>query len=783
LALCLKALVFFIVFCAVFWLALGFFPDPLEEGQRWDWTTRVTDRNGRVLREFLSPSAARRDFVPLKRISPYLREAALAAEDKRFFWHPGFDPLAALRAAKLNLERGAIVSGGSTITMQLARLSLGLSPGPRTFRRKLKETWLALLIERRHSKDEILEAWLNIVPAGRLTSGFEAASRLYLGKSAQVLSPAEAAFLAALPRSPGSLDPYRYPERIAKRRSVILQRLRDRGVITEEARARAELEPLSLNTAPPPWLAPHFVSYVARSLPERPPEAVRTTLDSGLQEGLERLARAAVADYGAQGLEQVSVIVLSLPEMEVLAWVGSGDFWNSRDGQLDGVLAPRQPGSALKPFIYAQAFDSGRAWPSLLLSDAPKGFASENEVFSPKNYSGEFSPPVSARVALASSLNLPAVNLAGELGVRAVLENLRSLGLESLTQEHGYYGLGIALGDGEVSLHSLAAAYGALARGGVLSQPVFILPEVGAAGGAGAKAAAGKAGDGAKAAAGGEGGQAGNGAGAGTGSGKRAASGAGAAPARRVLSEEAAFLITDILGDPRARARGFGRSGVLDTPYPSAVKTGTSSNFRDNWCIGYTDKYVVGVWAGNFDARPMTRISGVTGAGQLWRRAMDILAERSPPQRPEPPPGVISVPICPVSGLPAGPDCPGAAWEWFLAKFPLPPQCEHSDMRSFPVLGEERAFRLISPMAREIYAWDPGLPPERQQLRALAQSVPEVSEIVWYLNGEELARARTEGYSRASLALPLERGAHLLEVVGLRDNGEPLRDQARYSVR
>ncbi|MDR2404875.1 MAG: penicillin-binding protein 1C [Deltaproteobacteria bacterium] len=724
----------------LFYLVLGLFPDPLEEGAGWDWTKRVTDRHGRVLKEYLSPSMSKRDFVALSRISPHLKEAIITAEDKRFYYHPGFDPLAVMRAAKINLSRGAIVSGGSTITMQLARLTLGLSPGPRTFTRKLKETWLALLIERHHTKDEILESYLNLVPTGRLTVGVEAAARLYLGKGADTLSPAEAAFLAAIPASPGSLDPYRHFDRTIKRRNEILKRMEERGYLDPEAATRAQAESLSLNYSPPPYLAPHFVSYVTRYLPHEPSESLRSTLDLELQERLEALASESVESYREMGLEQVSILVMSLPEREVLAWVGSGDFFNQKDGQLDGVLAPRQPGSALKPFIYAMAFDRGNIYPSSRLSDAPVDYVGTGEVFSPRNYSGDFTQPVSARVALASSLNIPAVNLASELGVDAVLDNLRTIGLDSLDQDHEHYGLGLALGDGEVNLLSLTTAYAMLADGGVLAPPIYFLKPLSPKSDFPFKK-------------------------------------------KNVLSPTAAFVVSDILADDQARKLGFGYNGILNTPYPSSVKTGTSSNFRDNWCVGYTDKYVVGVWAGNFAAQPMTRISGVTGAGQLWREAMDILTKDSPPKPLKVPKGVKAVAICPISGLPAGPDCPNTLMEYFLEKIPLPPSCDHHKMQDLLVLGEQPGFRLLTPITREIYAYDPGLPPEQQRLRALTQSVPEVTELVWILNGHELERTKTQGYSRRSIFLPLEKGANQLQVLGLREFGEPLRTEARYSVK
>jgi penicillin-binding protein 1C len=722
---------------------LGRLPDPLAAGGGWDWTVRLTDRRGEVLREHVSPSLGRRDLTPLSGFSGRLVDAVLAAEDKRFFSHPGVDPAALARAAWTDLRAGRIVSGGSTITMQLARLTMGLSPGPRTLGRKIRETFLALLIERHHTKGEILESYLNLAPTSGGTAGFAAAAEHFLGKPPAVLSPAEAALLAALPAAPGRLNPFRGPGPALSRRDRILDGMLALGTLSAEEHARAVAEPLRLSRKAPPFLAPHFAQRARDLFPDPPPGTVRSTLDLPLQLEVERMARETVERYRGQGLEQVAVAVLSLPGREILAWVGSGDFHNPRDGQLDGVSAPRQPGSALKPFIYAMAFERGILSPSSLMSDEPADFPGWDGVFSPRNYSGGFSPPVTARTALGSSLNVPAVNLTDALGVPRVLAGLRGLGLGTLVRDHDFYGLGISLGGGEVSLIDLLSAYAALADSGVWKAPVALLEP-------------------------------------------RRALGGGPGEARRVFSPEAAFLVRDILSDDRARILGFGEGGVLATRYPSAVKTGTSTNFRDNFCLGFTDRFAVGVWAGNFQARPMARVSGVTGAGELWRRISDHLAERDPPgPLPAPPPGVTLERVCPVSGLPAGPSCPNTVRDWFIRGRPLPARCEHDrmDPATVPVLGRELRFALLRPATREVYSLDPGARPPEGSLNALVQSVPGVEVLVFVLNGREVGRRSVDGFARASLTIPLVRGRNSLEVRGLRGGRAPLSDRAVYTVR
>ncbi|UQZ90320.1 penicillin-binding protein 1C [Deltaproteobacteria bacterium Smac51] len=714
------------------WVFLGFFQNPLAEPGSWDWTVRVTDREGRLLKEFLPPGPARREALALEDFSPGLVKAVLAAEDKRFFSHPGVDPLAMIRAAGLNIRNGRIVSGGSTITMQLARMGRGLYPGPRTAGRKIREMWWALLIERHNSKEVILTEYLNRAPCGNLTEGFGAAARFYLNKPAADLSFSESAFLAALPASPGALNPYKDPRPALARRAVILERMAALGSISVEELARARVEPLNLNKLGSTFNAPHFVNRIRRDFGPEPPEVITTTLDLELQRKLEGLAEDTVENFRHLGLSQAAVVVMNLPKREVLAWVGSADFFNTPDGQNDGVTALRQPGSALKPFLYAVALEEGVITPASLLDDRPADFRALSGSFSPANYSGTFHGPVSARLALASSLNLPAVRLASAVGVSVLLDRFRALGLDSLNREADYYGLGLVLGGGEVDLLSLTGAYAALADGGRLLPPVTFF-------------SAGRE---------------------------------GLSRARQVFEPGTAFIISDILRDDRARATGFGPRGVLATPYPSSVKTGTSKNFRDNWCIGYTGDFVVGVWAGNFDADPMEKVSGVTGAGTLWRLAADLLAEAYPPDRFQPGPDILARKVCPASGLLAGPECPNTMREFFLAGRPLPHICRHAALNletyAAPVIGEETAFGLIRPLNGEEYAFDPGLAEEVQHIKSLARSVPGVDELVWRLNGREIGRSKVSGSELKTCLVPVIRGRMALELAGF-SNGREVR--------
>jgi penicillin-binding protein 1C len=690
----------------------------------------------------------RRENRLLSEFSPNLIEAVIVTEDKRFRYHLGVDPLAAARAMAQNLTHWRVVSGASTITMQLARLSLGLSPGPRTFTRKAREVYLALAIERHHTKDEILALYLNSAPVGGPNVGFQAAAQAWLGKSAASLSPAEAAFLAGLPARPGKPGPSPSPKSLA-RKNMILSRLAKRGYLSPEALGRAQAEPLILTGFTAAFLAPHFTNRVAKSLPDLPPQKVATTLDMDLQERVERLAELTVERYKSQGLSQVAVVVMSLPEREVLAYVGSADFFDPTDGQIDGVAEPRQPGSALKPFIYALGLETGAISASSLINDAPVDFVIRDGSYSPRNYSGASHGPVQARLALASSLNVPAINLTNHLGVENVLARLKKLGLASLDREADHYGLGLALGGGEVTLLELTTAYAALADGGRLKAPALTLQ-------------ASRTND----------------------------------PGLKVIDPAVAFIISDMLSDDPARSTGFGRNGPLDTPYRSSVKTGTSKNFRDNWCLGYTDGFAVGVWAGNFQNRPMGHVSGVTGAGHLWREVTDILAEMRPPAPViAVPPGVSRLPVCPISGLPAGPDCPNFRMEYFLKAAINGPQCLHGHMNligadfphpgpgDVPVVGLKTHFGLLDPKSGEIFAWDPGIPERFQAIRATIQTTPELDELIVSHNGQQISRSRIDGASKARVEIPLSRGRQLLEVTGLRDGRTVATDRAIFFVK
>ncbi|MCS6774142.1 MAG: PBP1A family penicillin-binding protein [Thermoflexales bacterium] len=614
-------------------------------------STRILDRHGRLLFEIFDPrtvDAGRRTPVPLERIPVHLRNATVAVEDANFYTHPGVDLVGVLRALWINLRGGEVLAGGSTITQQLARIML-LSPeerAQRTVLRKLRESLLAWQISQRFTKDKVLELYLNEAYYGNLAYGVEAAAQAYFGRSVSTLSLAECALLAGLTQAPAHYDPFAQPELARQRQKVVLDLMVRQGMISEQEAREAASAPLRFAPAPYRIRAPHFVNYVRAWLERefgteavlRGGLVVTTTLDLALQDAARDAMRAHLArlnspldsPFGARA-DNAAVVVLDPQTGEILAMVGSPDFFNAAiSGALNATLALRQPGSAIKPVTYAAAFSRVPGFTAATpIFDVRTAFPTrEGLPYVPVNYDFRHRGPISAREALATSNNVAAVSVLQRVGLSETLALAHAMGLESLKNVERY-GLALTLGGGEVRLLELSAAYAAFANGGhrVVS---FAVREVRNAQGAVLLRREGGLGE-------------------------------------RVLDPRVAWLVSDILADPMARAPTFGEVSVLNLSRRAAVKTGTTTDFRDNWTIGYTPQRVVGVWVGNADGRPMPGVSGVSGAGPIWREVMEI-AHRSLPERwLERPAGLVRREVCALSGLLPTPDCPHTRLEWFIA--------------------------------------------------------------------------------------------------------------------
>lgn len=547
------------------------FPPPLPGGSA-PKAQVVVARDGTPLRAFPDRAHIWRHPVQLAEVSPRYLEALVAYEDRSFWWHPGANPWALLRAGAHWLEHGRVISGGSTLTMQVARL---LEPMPRTPVGKLRQVARALQLELRCSKREILEIYLSLAPMGGILEGVEAASRAYLGKPAQRLTAAEAALLTVLPQAPSRLRPDRYPQRARSARDKVLERMESRWGAATVADARRE--PVIAQTVREPLLAPLFAERLRRLQPGV--ARIESTLDAGMQQTVEQLLSSRLAVLPPR--VSMAALVVDNGTLEVRAYAGSADFADeARFAHVDMVQAARSPGSALKPFLYGLALDEGLIHSESLLADVPQSFAG----YQPGNFQANFSGPVSASEALQKSLNVPAVEVLERLGPQRFVSLLRRGGLKLELPRGTEPNLSVILGGAAVRLEGLVGAYTALARGGISGRPRF-LPD---------------------------------------------------APREeaRMMSEGAAFIIRDVLesGGPLARQV----EGGVGTRRGIAWKTGTSFGFRDAWAIGVSDGFTVGIWVGRPDGTPNPGFFGANIAAPLLVDIFSVIDNSPPPARIQP---------------------------------------------------------------------------------------------------------------------------------------------------
>jgi 1A family penicillin-binding protein len=707
--------------------------------------TRILDRNGRLLYELPDPLSGRHRPVPLDEIPLALRQATIAVEDRSFYSNPGIDPRGILRAAWTNLRSGGIVAGGSTITQQLARNFL-LDPQltqQRSLTRKLREAVLALKLTASYPKDEILALYLNQSYYGGLAYGAEAAAQHFFGKPVRDLDLAESALLAGLPQAPSRYDPVSNQPAAIARQAEVLDAMARAGFITSEQAKAARAEQLQFASSQAAIQAPHFVHYVLDQLAAqfnadtvaRGGLTVTTTLDADLQAASQSILRRQIETLGLpqngepdHRVRNGAVIVLDPGDGAILTMVGSPDFGDAgNQGQVNATLALRQPGSAIKPLTYAAALEQG--WtPASTILDVPTAFTTrEGRPYTPQNYDRAFHGPLSLREALATSSNVAAVQVLDSIGVPALLDIAARLGITTLQDDSSRFGLALTLGGGEVTPLELTAAYGAFANGGRRVTPYAIIA-ISAVGGSTAQENIGtkEQGDGEQRTKNKEQRNKGT---ENKGTKEPVARWAhkknqdtrrilgaenqepGTRNSNQAISPQVAYLISDILSDRYARMRAFGEVSALDIDRPAAAKTGTTSDWRDNWTIGYTPDRVVGVWVGNADGQPMENISGVTGAGPVWHDVM-LVAHRGLPARPfKQPAGIVEVQICAEGGKLPSPVCPGAKLERFVAGTQ---PTEPDDTHVVFAIDPEHDCRAPA-----------GYPPERTVLRSYRRLPPE----------------------------------------------------------
>lgn len=581
----------------------------------------LLDRHGAFIAE-LADEGQDYGYWPVKELPPRVVAAALALEDKRFGSHPGVDPLAAGRALYQNMTHGRRVSGASTIAMQVARL---LDPGERNYWNKLVESWRALVMTARYGRDDILAAYLRLVPYGNRIHGIAYAARRYLDKPVEDLSWAEIAYLSAIPQAPSHMNPFHEDgrQRAIARGARLLQQLQENGVLTQ---AEHELAQQQIREISFPKLVTrsekslHAIFKLKQVLAEMPPRngnepyRITTTLDLDIQDSVTELASAAVNQWKSQGVGNAAVVLLDRESNGVLAWLGSSDYFDREQaGALDFAQTLRSPGSALKPFLYALALDQGKITPATILDDLPA------VSYGVVNADRKFLGPMLPRQALANSRNVPVARLLNDIGLEEGYAFLRDLGLHHDEYDARRYGLGLSIGAMPVTLEHLVQAYSVLANDGRWRSLYWYSGQSGVT--------------------------------------------------LQFLSAGTARLVSLHLSDPTARLPSFPRMGSTEYSFPVALKTGTSEGLRDAWTIAYSRRYLIGVWIGNADARPMHEITGASSAAELARRILDHLhgnerhgqADLSFP----PPEGYSKVAVCALTGKRATKACDSVFEEWF----------------------------------------------------------------------------------------------------------------------
>jgi len=728
---------FLVLLCSAVFVYLVFllisFPE-LDAFRKRSRGTVINDRNGIVLRVLPADNGVKREWVPLGEIPPGAVRIFIRAEDRRFYFHSGIDFFSLAASFYRNLKAGRIVSGASTITMQLARL---VHPHSGGIRGKITEAWDAIRLEARLTKKEILELYLNSIPFGSNIEGLAAITRARFGSTIRGLDDNRAALLAPVPRRPLFYDPALNPEAAVSAAMALSARCR-LGLREEELRQavkEAALPASGQDDPRAPFFAPHFTERL--KLESKMALNTRSTLDLALQLFAEEELALEISLLSDKRISNGAILAIENETGAVRVYVGSGSWFNEEaSGKIDGVRFRAQPGSCLKPFLYAMALDAGFS-PADIMPDLPTVFGSR-EAYVPSNFNNRFNGPVRLRIALASSLNIPAVYVLERLGVRTFEEYLVSLGFDSIMETMGTHGTGLALGNAGVSLEEMVRAFSVFPRMGSPAQLRWMEDE--------------KPGQ--------------------------------AAPP--VMSPYAAWVIADILSDRSSRFVGFGPAPSLATPFESMFKTGTANQFQHIWALGATKRFTVGVWMGNFSGETVIGSTGSSIPARIAAKLLGALEEsagREKGQRAKGrvtenlagplPPGTAEVQICALSGMAAGPYCTGLTREWIRSE-KIPAACNWhtqaglfypSEYRSWLSerfrsggVRQEGSGRIRTPVTGAVFYLDPSLPAEAQALRVETSGFS--SGALLFADGELLGSLNHAGV----YALQLSRGRHSITV-------------------
>ena len=715
---CLAAALLFTILLVLVLLRFTPYPE-LRRFLERQYSCRIYDRRGELVQVTALENGVRREWTDLDKMPNDVRRYFLRSEDRRFYLHNGVDWLSAASAFADNARSGRTVRGASTVTMQLVRIINSENRGKRTLAVKLREVLDAYRLEARLTKGRILELYLNNVPFGMNVEGVTSAARSFYGKEVNQLSREEICCLAVIPRSPSANNPVNNPENCAHK-AVYLQR--NRGDASSQDLDRFLAAASSAFKYQYPYYMPHYVRQLAPTQPE-----VHLSADLSLQNYAQSLALKALEDAHDSRISNAAVYAINNQDGSTLVWLGNASWYDSDGGQLDGVLATNQPGSSMKPFLYALALERKNKGkpeqslflPTTVLADVPREFGSQ-QLYIPANFNNQFNGPVRFRVALASSLNIPAVSILNDIGVDSYLEKLEKLGFASLGQTGKQADLGLALGAGEVSLKELVEAFSVFPRDGL------------------------------------------------------------SLDGQRIYDCDTARIICSILSDKSARATGFGYSQTFETDFPSIFKTGTSNQYQSIVALGATRRWTVGVWMGNFSGATVMGKTGSSLPASIAKSILEALEKASPLPAEElafPEPENWSMKkICSLSGMGAGPDCPNTVYEyvkngtslevcsWHKAGGQVAYPSEYQQwFRTKRLAGEidwsDSPLKIMTPQNNSLFYYSPA-DYERQQvlLEVTGRSGSQLEVFYDHRLIEKLQRPFV-------CSLPVERGEHIVEVV------------------
>lgn len=699
------------------------------------YSTKIVDRNGKIIQVLPVKDGLRREFISNSDIPLVAKEIFIKSEDKRFYFHFGIDILAIIRASIVNILNKRIISGGSTITMQLSRI---VSPQKKSLTGKIIEIINAIRIECKLSKSEILTLYLNSLPFGFNSMGVQSGSKTFFSKDFKFLSPEEILILSLIPRNPSKYNPLDISnkENIIKKAKDIKKRIR--LDIKDD-----DIEKAIYNSRQYQYefFAPHFVNYIKRYIKEDT-KVIQTSLDLDLNDFIQKRLQNYIEKYSEKRISNGAVIVFDNWTGEILGYIGSKEFFDKENnGEIDGVQVINQPGSTLKPFLYALAIEKYNFLPNDILPDVPSFFGGE-EVYIPKNFNNRFNGPVRLRVALASSLNIPAVHTVVKTGVKNFIAHLIDLDFESIKNSKKGYGSGISVGNAEVSLFELTRAFSIFVRDGEKMEARYIRVA------------------------------------------KREFK-----HSKRIYSPYTSFIIADILSDPKSRVVGFGATRIFDTPFQAMFKTGTSNQFNNIWAIGATIDYTVGVWMGNFSGETVIGATGSSIPARLCVEILNRLHNKRKPARFKMPSNIKTEVICSLSGKKISKNCSGGVYEYFKEgtdltecdwhkndngkiKIVLPPfytqyidKIENVEIQfDTPLIKKD--IKIVFPNNNSLYYYDPNFSDESQGIKFEIFSKDIKERLSVYINNKfykEISYPYTFFFS-------LKRGKYIIEVKGIKDS-------------